>query len=280
MPAGVEHGLPAAPARAWHHLEVERDAQAALAARLRFLHHHSTPLVLPNAWDAASARAVEAAGFGAVATTSGGVAASLGWEDGQKLPVDVMFDAIARITRAVDLPVSADVEAGYDLPAAELVGLLIATGAVGCNIEDTDHARGRELVPIEAQVERLTSVKEAALAAGIDVVLNARVDVFLRRSLGAENGLEEAVERATRYTEAGADCIYPIGADEEQLASFVARFRGVVNAMARPANPRLSRLFELRISRISFGSRLQQLTTQSFGQRLAVIASGADAWHE
>ncbi|MHB1785433.1 MAG: isocitrate lyase/PEP mutase family protein, partial [Acidimicrobiales bacterium] len=227
--------------------------QTALATRLRLLHHADTPLILPNAWDAASARAVQEAGFPAVATTSGGVAASLGWPDGEQVPADEMFAAIARIVRSVDVPVTADIEAGYGLSAVELVDRLIGSGAVGCNIEDTDHVHGRTLVSTEIQAQRLASVKEAAVAAGVDVVVNARVDVFLRQGGNDNEAVEEAVGRAERYAEAGADCVYPIGANEAQLAVFIGRFRGVVNGMVRPGVVRLSRLRGLGVARISFG---------------------------
>lgn len=257
-----------------------RDTRQALATRLRLLHHLATPLVLPNAWDACSARSVEAAGFQAVATTSGGVAASLGWEDGQNLPVEAMFEAIAHIARVVELPVTADVEGGYGLPADELVARLIASGAVGCNIEDTDHAHERRLVPPDEQVGRLRSIREAALAAGVNLVINARVDVFIRAEQRGYDQIDEAVERANRYSQAGADCVYPIGANEDEIGGFVGRYRGTVNAMARPGIARLSRLSELGIARISFGSKLQRLAIDDLGRRLTMIASGQDDWHQ
>jgi 2-methylisocitrate lyase-like PEP mutase family enzyme len=264
------------PARCWHHGDVGSEEQTALATRLRLLHHADTPLILPNAWDAASARAVEGAGFTAVATTSGGVAASLGWPDGEQVPPDEMFAAIARIVRSVDVPVTADIEAGYGLSAVELVDRLIGSGAVGCNIEDTDHAQGHALVSTEIQAQRLGTVKEAAVAAGVDLVVNARIDVFLRQEGNENEVLEEAVGRAKRYVEAGADCVYPIGANEEQLAVFIDRFRGVVNGMVRPRMVRLSRLRALGLARISFGSIFERLAVAGFKERLEVIACGGD----
>src|SRR5712692_5375356 len=115
---------------------------AEAAERLRALHAGSEPLVLPNAWDAATARAVVEAGFPVVATTSAGVSGGLGWAAGEATPADEMFAAVARIARVVDAPVTADIESGYGLPPEEIVRRLLAAGAVGCNLEDTDHTSG------------------------------------------------------------------------------------------------------------------------------------------
>ena len=149
---------------------------ASRCAALRALHVPGEPLLLPNAWDAASARAVVAAGFPVVATTSAGVAAALGYEDHQGAPADEMLAAAARITRAVDVPVSADIEDGYGLPPGEIVERLLAAGAVGCNLEDTDH-RTKELKDARRQADWLAEVCAAADGA---LVVNARVDTFLR----------------------------------------------------------------------------------------------------
>jgi 2-methylisocitrate lyase-like PEP mutase family enzyme len=252
----------------------------ALAERLRHLHSGPDPLVLPNAWDAATARAVAEAGFPVVATTSSGVSAALGYEDGEHTPVDEMFAAIARITRAVpDTPVTADIESGYGLDPEELVTRLLQAGAVGCNLEDTDHAHpGGRLADPERQAERLASVKTAAHQRGVNLVLNARVDVFLRTHDGLEAVLAEAIRRAQRYLEAGADSIFPIGAPDE--ATIVALVKGIdapVNVIAgfRGA-PRLPRLRELGVRRVSYAGRLYHAMMADHQRRLAAIRSGAD----
>ena len=180
------------------------DTSSAAAAALRALHVPGRPLVLPNAWDAGTARLVAEAGFPVVATSSAAVAESLGYADHQEAPAAEMFAAAARVVRAVDVPVTVDAEAGYGLPAAEFAARLARTGAVGCNLEDTDHAAGG-LAPAGRQAEYLAAVR----AASPDLVINARVDVFV----GADDEhavLGEAVERARAYVAAGADCVYPI----------------------------------------------------------------------
>jgi len=161
----------------------EMNGLAQAAARLRELHHGPEPLVLANAWDAASARSVVEAGFSAVATTSSGVSATLGYPDGEQTPADEMFAAVARMARVVpSVPLTADIEAGYGLSAVDLVARLFEAGAVGCNLEDSDHAQGgHALIDPRQQAQRIRSVKQAAHARGVDVVLNARVDVFLRQ---------------------------------------------------------------------------------------------------
>lgn len=212
--------------------------------------HEQRPLVLPNVWDAASARTFAAAGFPALATSSGAVAEVLGFEDHEATPPEEMFAAIDRITRAVDVPVSADVESGYGLGPDELVERLLAAGAAGANLEDSDHAGGG-IRPATEQAERLAAV--VAASAG-RLVVNARVDSFVR---GLDDPVDDAVARATRYLEAGADCSYPIGyLDEATVAELVERIPGPVNVLAARPEPSLARLGELGVARITFGSSL------------------------
>src|SRR5881409_3073345 len=178
---------------------------------LRSLHVPGTPLLLPNAWDAASARAVVAAGFPVVATTSGGVAATLGYEDHEGAPAEEMLAAAARIARAVDVPVTVDAEAGYGLAPGDLVDALARVGAAGCNLEDTDHATG-SLADTGHHADWLARVRSAAADRNYGLVINARIDVFLA-SRGADpqrEQLNDAVARARAYLEAGVDCVFPI----------------------------------------------------------------------
>ncbi|MEU5541102.1 isocitrate lyase/phosphoenolpyruvate mutase family protein [Streptomyces sioyaensis] len=225
---------------------------SATAAALRELHHGrkpGDPLVLPGPWDAASARVFADAGFPALATPSAGVAASLGYEDGQT-PADEMFAAIARITRAVDIPVSADVEAGYGLSARELVGRLADAGAVGCNLEDTDHATGALRDPQE-QADWLAQVRAAA---GDALVINARIDTYLRGVPDAD----ETIRRGRLYAEAGADCVYPFCAPPAQLARLAGAIGLPVNAVVLPDGPAPRELGTLGAARITFGPGLQR----------------------
>ena len=249
---------------------------AELADRLRALHHGPEALVLPNAWDAASAQCVAEAGFAAVATTSSGMSAALGFPDGQGTPMDEMFAAIARITRVVDVPVTADIEAGYGLPPGDLVERLLEAGAVGCNLEDTDHAAGRTLRDPEDQARFLRDVKRAGRAAGVDIVVNGRVDVFVRRHTETSADIEEAIARARRYLEAGADCVYPILVREEPtIAALVEGIPGPVNMYAMAGAPDVQRLAELGVRRISLAGRLHRAAMTDLQRRLGAIRAGA-----
>jgi 2-methylisocitrate lyase-like PEP mutase family enzyme len=246
------------------------------AEALRALHRPGLPLVLPNAWDVPSARAVEAAGFPAVATTSAGVAEALGHEDGQGIPPGLMLAAVGRIAAAVGVPVTADLEAGYGLEAGDLVAALLETGAVGVNLEDTDHRTGGLSDPVE-QAVRLAAVKDAGRAAGVDIVVTARVDVFLRRE-GGETGLvAEAVERARRYRDAGADCLYPIGATgEATIAALVEGIGAPVNVLVRRGTPSLARLAELGVARASYGAGFAAAARAWAAGVAAGVAQGDD----
>jgi 2-methylisocitrate lyase-like PEP mutase family enzyme len=248
------------------------------ARRLADLHDWERPLLLPNAWDAASARVLESAGFPAVATSSSAVAASLGYPDREAAPAAEMLGAVARIAAATSLPVTADLEAGYGLPAAEIVERLLAAGAVGCNLEDSDHRSGG-LVDPGRQAERLAQVRAAADASGVGLVINARVDVYLHEVGAPGQRLAEALRRARRYLEAGADCVFPIMlSDEEPLAELVRDAGGPVNVLYGPGTPSLERLAELGVARISFGGGLHR-ATQMLLRRLAErILAGEDPY--
>jgi len=242
---------------------------------LRSLHRPGEPLLLPNAWDAATARAVVAAGFPVVATTSAGVAATLGYEDHERAPGGEMLAAAARITRSVDVPVTVDAEAGYGMEPAELVAALRSAGAVGCNLEDSDHAAGRLRDP-DRHAEWLEAVRRAASEAGYPLVINARVDVFLGPLLagaGAQDELvPEALRRATAYLEAGADCVFPIALWEtDALRRFTSGAGGPVNVLRLPQMPSLAELAELGVARVSWGGLLQREATAHFDEQLAAL---------
>ena len=229
---------------------------------LRSLHVPGRPLVLPNAWDAASARAVVAAGFPVVATTSAGVADALGYDDHEAAPAEEMLAAARRIARAVDAPVTVDLESGYGLEPESLVDGLADVGAAGCNLEDTDHAT-ETLGDAAERAERLARVRAAADARGYRLVVNARIDVFLLdRERPQAELVDDAVGRARAYLAAGADCVYPIFLHEDEaIDTFVRAVRGPVNILAMGAPP-IPRLAELGVARVSYGALLQRRATQ------------------
>jgi 2-methylisocitrate lyase-like PEP mutase family enzyme len=251
----------------------------ALAKRLRARHSGPEPLVLPNAWDVASAIAVERAGAAAVATTSSGVAATLGYEDGEAIPPDEMLDLVRRIASAVAVPVTADLEAGYGLAADELIHRLLEAGAVGLNLEDTVRD-GREprLGPMEPQAERIAAIRAAASAAGVPVVINARIDSFLRGSDGPDERLADAIQRGRAYLAAGADCVYPITlGDAEAIGRFVAAVEGPVNILLRPGSPSVGELTRLGVRRISVGGGLWRHAMQQAERVARDLLAGQDA---
>jgi 2-methylisocitrate lyase-like PEP mutase family enzyme len=227
------------------------------ADRLRELHHGEEMLILPNVWDAASAKIVAEAGFPAIATASAAISAMLGYPDGEGAPWQEMFAAAGRIARVVSVPVTVDAEAGYGLEPRELVDRLLEIGAVGCNLEDTDHHAGG-LVEASAQAERLAAIRAAAADAGVPIVINARADTFLPKAgVPEEERVAEAVRRGRLYLGAGADCIYPIGVgDERDIATLVAEVPGPINGNTRPGGPDLAKLRELGVARVSYGPRL------------------------
>ncbi|GGR53741.1 MULTISPECIES: isocitrate lyase/PEP mutase family protein [Streptomyces] len=232
------------------------------AEEFRALHRGRAPgdpLVLPGPWDAAAARVFAEAGFPALATPSAGVAASLGYEDGAT-PADEMFAAVARIARAVDVPVSADVEGGYGLAPKELVERLLEAGVVGCNLEDSD---GGVLKDPHAHAEFLAGVRQAAADR---LFVNARVDVFVH----GDGDPERAIERAALYRAAGADCVYPVLAPVELVPLLRSGIEGPLNLLARPDGPSPAALGELGATRVTFGPGLQRRATAA----LREIAAG------
>lgn len=244
---------------------------------LRSLHVPGVPLVLPNAWETASARAVVAAGFPVVATTSGGVAAALGYDDHEGAPPDEMLAAAARISRSVDVPLTIDAEAGYGMEPAALVTALKSVGAAGCNLEDTDHSLGTLRDPLR-HADWLRSVRAAASNEDYGLVINARIDVFLS---GEEDGAQgdlvaEALLRAQAYFEAGADCVYPIALSEAgALAAFMAEAPGPVNILATPQAPSVAELAGLGVARVSYGTLLYRQVMEQFASSLTSLAAGA-----
>ena len=254
-------------------------AQFAKAQLFRHMHDRASVLLLPNAWDAASARLFARAGFSAVATTSAGVAWSLGYADGEQAPLDDVLAATARIAHAVDLPVTADIESGYGATpdaVAETVRAVIATGAVGINIEDGLHASG-QLRAIDDAVARIRAARTAADQAGVPIVINARTDSYLR-PFGDSPALrlDETVRRGRAYFAAGADCLYPIGlADAATLDALVRALDAPINVTARPGLPTMTELAHLGVARVSTATRLATLALSAVDTALRQLrASG------
>jgi 2-methylisocitrate lyase-like PEP mutase family enzyme len=250
---------------------------------LRSLHVPGTPLVLPTAWDVASARAVVAAGFPVVATTSMGVAASLGYEDHERAPADEMVAAAARIATGVNVPVTVDAEAGYGMEPTGLVARLEELGAAGCNLEDTNHATGELRDPVE-QADWLRAVRAAASDQGYGLVINARIDVFVSALVSGAEGkrqaelVSEALRRAHAYVEAGADCVFPIVLWEpDALESFISNAPGPVNVLKIPPAPSHAELAQLGVARISYGGLLHDGAMEQFGRQLeSLLGAPAD----
>jgi len=261
----------------WTHMVDVMSGLVTQAEVLRELHRPGEPLLLPNAWDATTAKAVEAAGFPAVATTSSAISESLGYEDGQRTPPEEMFAAVGRIAAAIDVPVTADLEAGYGLEAGELVERMLAAGAVGLNFEDTDHAAGGEmLVDADTQAARIASLRGAAQAAGVEIVINARADPYLR---GRDSALDESLLRGRLYLEAGADCVFPAGVKEEaDIERLVGELDGPVNVLLVPGISEPSRLAELGVARISAGGGLAVALNRSLERRLESLRDGRHYW--
>lgn len=236
--------------------------QIAKAIQFRAFHQGPPLLVLPNVWDAASACIIEQAGFRAIATTSSGVAASLGYRDGQHMSREMMIDAIAHITCVVECPVTADIEAGYGNSFEEVlqtVKAVIMSGAVGINIEDSPKQHEKSLVDIAYQVELIKALRELAITMDMPFVINARVDVFLLAIGEPESRFEHAVRRANAYLQAGADCIYPIGIlDRILIANLVKAIDGPINIMGGPPGPPLLELAQMGVARVSLAGGLMR----------------------
>ncbi|PWI14107.1 3-methyl-2-oxobutanoate hydroxymethyltransferase [Streptomyces sp. Act143] len=221
------------------------------------LHVPGRPLVLPNAWDTASARIVENAGAAAVATTSAGLAWGLGAADGDQVDRERALGVVAEIAASVDVPVSADVESGYAADpegVAETIRAVLAAGAVGVNIEDALYEQGAgPLRDVAEQAERIAAVRAAADAGGVPLFVNARIDTFLR---GA-GGLDLTLERAAAFRAAGADGIFVPGAvDPGTVKELVDGVDGPLNIMVGPGAPPVAELAALGVARLSAGASI------------------------
>ena len=220
--------------------------------KLRALHHGPEVLVLPNAWDCASARIFEELGYPAIATTSAGVSFSLGYADGQNIPGKEMLAAVARIAHSVDVPVTADLEGGYG-DISETAAALLESGAVGLNLEDILGHGPESLAPVDEQVSRIAAVRKTG------VVVNARTDLYLLQIGDDATRFDRACDRLKAYRDAGADCLFIPGITSEDLITrFVDALRCPINILAVARTPSIARLKELGVARVSVGSGMMR----------------------
>jgi len=232
-------------------------------------------LVLPNAWDAGSATIFRESGFKALATTSAGIAFSLGYADGERISRDEMLAAVSRITRRIDLPITADMEAGYGIDpgsVAETVRRVIAAGAVGMNLED--RLEGKHLIDFPLAVERVAAARAAADQAGVSIVINARTDAFEAPELAPAQRYDEAVRRGNAFRAAGADSVFvPFVADRDTIERLVKAIHAPLNILGTPNAPTLKELAALGVRRVTFGSAPMRAT-------LGLIRRMAREWKE
>jgi 2-methylisocitrate lyase-like PEP mutase family enzyme len=232
--------------------------QARKADELRKLHRGPRILVLANAWDVASARVMEDLGYPAIATTSAGVAASLGYPDGELISRDEMLGVVERVAKAVRVPVTADIEAGYGLTPedmAETAKAVINAGAVGMNLEDVTGADESSFVELGLQLKKIQAIREAGAASGVPLVLNARTDIYLMPIGPAETRFDRTVERLRAYRQAGADCLFAPGVyDAETIAKLVKAIEAPLNILMNAAAPSIRDLERMGVARASAGS--------------------------
>ena len=226
----------------------------------QFLELHRGPqiLILPNVWDAASARVVEAEGFPALATSSAGLANALGYRDGEQIPLDDLLWMVRRIIRVVRAPVSVDFESGFAKTpeqAAANCRRLLDAGVVGINLEDGTRDPAQPLTEAALMVEKIRAIRAMAASAGIPFVINARTDIFLRAVGPEETRFDRAVERLLQYRHAGADCLFIPGVtDLPAITRFVDALSAPVNILATAGCPSVFQLKQVGVARVSFGS--------------------------
>ena len=234
---------------------MDRAQQTEIANLFRGRHRIPPVLLLPNVWDAMSARLFAAAGFDALATTSGGVAWSLGYPDGEAAPWSEVVAATARIVRSAGVPVTADIEGGYGATPTEVgarVAEIIQAGVVGINLEDGMHGPIRS---IEDATARLAAAREAARKEGVPIVINARCDIFHSQHGEENTRFAATLERCNAYLAAGADCVYPFGLrDPVTIAAFVKAVAAPVNITGRPGMPDAVALDRIGVARITIAS--------------------------
>ncbi len=240
------------------------------ATALLALHKPGDPVVLPTVWDAWSAELAVEAGFAALTVGSHPVADSVGKPDGEGMSFDDLLNRVAQITGKVDVPISVDIESGYGLSGAELITGLLGVGAVGLNIEDTVHSEGKRLRSSGEHAALVRSLRQAAEAAGVHVVVNARTDLFLRQDGNESDRTDRAIARLQEATDAGADSLYPVGRhDPDTMRRLTSELALPVNAIALPDQDDPASFGPLGVGRISFGPFFQHALTARANEILA-----------
>ena len=244
------------------------------------LHAGPPMLRLPNIWDVISARIVEQAGFPGLATSSAAVAWTLGYRDGEHISREEMAAVVARIVRHVSVPVTADMEAGYGPrpeDAAATARAVVTAGAVGMNLEDAAEGE-RELFDQALQVERIQAARDAAIAAGVPIVINARTDVFLKQIGEPASRVGHAVQRLNAYHEAGAGCLFAPGVKDAATIGVLAReVRGPLNVLAGAGAPSIPELERLSVRRVSLGAGVMRAALGAV-RRVATELGGAGTY--
>ena len=234
------------------------ESQSDKAIQFRQLHRGPPVLILPNAWDVASARIFEESGFPAIATTSAGIAFSLGYPDGQHIPREEMMARISRVARAVHVPVTADVEWGYGSTpedAAKTTRDLIQAGVVGMNLEDASGRQDQPLSSVELAVEKIRAAREAAVQLRAQIVVNARTDIYLLAGGNPDADYSETLRRLVAFRNAGADCVFAPGLkDAETIGRLVKAVECPLNILAGAGTPSIPELAKLGVARVSMGS--------------------------
>jgi 2-methylisocitrate lyase-like PEP mutase family enzyme len=243
---------------------MDMQRQAEKAEQFRKLHHGPRLLFLPNAWDVASTRILAECGHPAIATSSAAVAFSLGYPDGQRISRNEMLEMCGRIARAVDVPVTADLEAGYGASVEDVVQTVkeaIAAGIVGMNLEDTTGDEESSFVELSLQVEKIRAIRETAKSLGVPFLLNARTDIYLTPIGPEATRFERTVERLRAYRDAGADCLFaPLLYDRDTIAKLVRAVEAPLNILANPACPPIAELEKIGVARVSTGSGIMRAT--------------------
>jgi 2-methylisocitrate lyase-like PEP mutase family enzyme len=238
--------------------------QAEKAEQFRKLHGGPQILVLPNSWDVVSARILEELGFPAIATTSAGIAFSLGYPDGQRVSREQMLEVVSRIAHAVRVPVTADMESGYGTTVKEMsetAKALVAAGAIGLNLEDVTGDDERSHVDLKLQMEKISTIREVSASLGVRLVLNARTDIYLMPIGPAETRFDRTVERLRAYHQAGADCLFAPGVSNgDTIAALVKAVPGPLNILISPSCPPLAELEQMAVARASTGSGAMRAT--------------------
>ncbi len=238
--------------------------QAEKAERFRKMHGGPRILALPNAWDVASARILEEARYPAIATSSAGIAFSLGHPDGQRVSRDQMLEVVGQISHAVRVPVTADMEAGYGTTVKDMeetAKAVIAAGAIGMNLEDVTADDESSHVDLAMQVEKIRAIRDTAESLGVPLVLNARTDTYLKPIGEAATRFERTVERLRAYRKAGADCVFAPGvSDRDTIVELVKAIAAPLNILISSGCPSLAELEGMGVARVSAGSAVMRAT--------------------